>query len=360
MEIQEKIRLRRASLMRQLLITFLAVILAFIIGAVILVLSGTNPLLAYKALFLGSFGNLYHFSETLVSSTPLIFTGLAIAFAFRCGLFNIGVEGQLIMGSLAAGYVGYAIVGLPRLIHLPLVILVGSLVGGLWAAVPGFLKGKLGIHEVITSIMMNYIALYLAQYFVEGPLKVPGNNSSLPFILGTAQLAKIPNMFRLHTGLFIALVVAFLIYILLWKTIRGYEIRAVGSNQFAAQYGGISVSKNIILAMFISGVLAGLAGAVQVAGVNLAFFSPFGFSGYGFDGIAVALMGNNHPVGIVLSAILFGGLAHGSMLMQSQAEVSKQIIGVVQATIIFFIAADGIISSLLDWRRKGGVKHGSQ
>lgn len=244
----------------------------------------------FTAIWEGTFGKKANLIEMFVALTPLIFTGIAHAVAFRTGLFNIGVEGQFIMGMLAAAIIGL-IPGLPAIIHVPLVLVGGIVFGAIWAAIPGYLKAKTGTNEVVNTIMMNFIALNVSNYFVKGPIHKEGTASSMT-ILDSAKLYRFlgPSQ-RLNIGIFIAILVVFLIYFLLWKTTIGYEIRAVGLNMYAAEYGGINPKKNIILAMVISGAIAGLGGAVHVAGTVHKAHQLIGFTNYGFDGIAVALLG---------------------------------------------------------------------
>ena len=330
--------------LKEIAYPLVAILISFIVGGILVYSFGKNPMVAYTALFKGSLGDLNKFGETLVTVTPLILTGLAIAFAFRCGLFNIGVEGQFIMGSVAAVWAGWAFTGLPAILHVVLTLLVGALAGGMWAAIVGWLKAKVGSHEVINGIMMNYIAMYTSNFLVMGALNVPEKAYSVA-IADTAKLWRFSQAFpqfknsRLHLGIILALVVAVAAYYLLNKTVRGYEIRAVGFNPHAAEYGGISVKKNIILAMVISGLFAGFAGAIMATGVQYRVNNLFGFTGYGLDGIAVALVGNNHPIGVILSAFLFGVLQKGGPLMQIQG-IPKEVVGIIQGIIILFVAAN--------------------
>jgi len=333
-----------------------AILLGFIVGSVIMLFIGKNPLTAYSALLFGAFGDLNRIANTLARATPLIFTGLAVAFAFRCGLFNIGVEGQLLIGALSAAYVGTALVGLPVFVHLPLTILAAMLAAAVWGAIPGVLKAKRGVHEVINTIMMNFIAFAIVAFTITGPLKAPGDIPQSSEVLESAQLIRLSSIAdwstsRLNAGILIALAVCVIIYFLLWKTTIGYEIRAVGLNLFAAEYGGISVKRNIVLAMAISGALAGLAGAERVLGFHGTYI--LGFSpGYGFEGIAVALLGKNHPVGVILAAILFGSLSSGGRWMSFETGVPTDIVTVLQAVIIFFVAAEGIVKTVFKYRKK--------
>lgn len=338
----------------------IAILLSFIVGGIIVAAFGSDPIVAYKAMFKGSLGSWSNFGETLVSVTPLILTGLAIAFAFRCGLFNIGAEGQFIMGSVTAAWAGWAFNGMPAILHVPIVLLSGALAGGIWAGIVGWLKAKVGSHEVINSIMMNYIAMYFSNFIVMNLLNEPTKAFSYP-IADTAKLYRFADTItifkgsRVHVGIIIALIVAVFAYYLLNKTIRGYEIRAVGFSPFAAEYGGINVPRNVILAMFISGMFAGLAGAIMVTGIQFRVNNLFGFTGYGFDGIAVALVGNNHPIGVILSAFLFGVLQKGGPMMQLQG-VPKEVVGIIQGIIILFVAVNFIKVMIENYTEKKNSK----
>ncbi|MBO9370918.1 MAG: ABC transporter permease [Chloroflexi bacterium] len=336
-----------------------------------LLTAGASIVKAYGAFLEGAFGNparilaglqiwletgdsarllraIYPITEGLRLATPYIFAGLAVALGFRCGLFNIGAEGQYFIGGLASVYVGYAVTGLPWFIHLPLALAAGMLGGAFWASIAGFLKARTGAHEVINTIMLNYIAYRLADYLLQvgGPMSRPGDFRPVsPEIQPTAHLPQFfPNdlAIRLNTGLLLALLAVWFVYWLLFKTTVGFEIRAVGANPRAARTAGISVARNIVLAMALSGGLAGLAGAHDILGV-LHFMPNAFFSGYGFDSIALALLGKSHPVGVLLAALLFGFLRAGAQRMQGVAHVPIDIISILQALIIIFIAAPEII-----------------
>jgi len=326
----------------------LGVLLAFIAGAVFLWVFGESPADAYGALFKGAFSSKRYFAETLLSTTPLIFGGLAVALGFRCGLFNMGVEGQIVLGGMAAAYVGYAW-ELPLLIHLPLALLAGAVAGGIWGAIPGYLKAKHRIHEVITTIMLNYIVFQVAAYMIAvgGPMKADNELPVSPDVLPTAQLARIWEGTRLSGGIFIALIFAVLVWVFLFKTRLGYKMRAVGLNSSAAEFAGIKPGRMMVWAMFLSGALGGLAGAVEVLGVHYKFYSTFS-PGYGWDAIAVALLGLNHPVGVVASAFLFGVLRSGSITMQAIAQISKDIVLILSALIIFFTATNQTLRPILE------------
>jgi ABC-type uncharacterized transport system permease subunit len=326
----------------------LGVLLAFVAGALFLLVFQEDPVEAYRALFKGAFGSKRYVAETLLSMTPLVFGGLAVALGFRCGLFNMGVEGQIVLGGMAAAYIGYAW-DLPRVIHLPLAILGGALAGGVWGAIPGYLKARHKIHEVITTIMLNYIVFQIAAYMIAvgGPMKADNELPVSPDILPTAQLVRIWEGTRMSAGIFIALVTAVVVWFFLFKTRLGYKMRAVGFNPSAAEYAGIKPGRMMVLAMLFSGALGGIAGAVEVLGVHYKFYATFS-PGYGWDAIAVALLGLLHPVGVVASAFLFGVLRSGSITMQALAQISKDIVLVLTALIIFFTATNTTLRPFLE------------
>lgn len=341
----------------------LAIMVALLVGVLVIHWFGKNPWQAYRYLINGAFGSWTSFGETLVYVSPLILTGLSIAVAFRCGLFNIGAEGQYIMGMMGAAWMGAAFSGLPPLLHIPLTMLTGALAGALWGAFPGFFKAKFGAHEVISTIMLNYTALHLAGFLVNRVLIAPPGTSPVTRIISdSAKLTRLLPPSRAHAGIFVALGFLAIIYLFLWKTKWGYEIRAVGFNKEAARYAGMNVTRNIVLAMVVSGGLAGLSGALQIQGLQYRFVDLFGFPGYGFDGIAVALLGNNHPLGVLGGAILFGAMNCGALQMQSLAGIPKYLIGVMQAMIILFIGADYLLKKWKPQRNRaarnqtGGVQ----
>lgn len=332
-----------------------AVVLALLIGAILLVVSGANPIQAYGALLKGAFGSPVAIQRTLEKATPLVFAGLAVAFAFKAGLFNIGAQGQLLIGAIVAAWAGYAIEGLPAIIHAPLALLLGGLAGALYGAIPGALKVYTGAHEVIVTIMLNYVAINLTDYLADGPLKdmSPGNIvARTPKILPSAE---IPMVGHVPLGFVIAVIAAVVVWWILWRTTLGYEIRTVGLNASAAQYAGIRVARLIILAMVISGFLAGLGGGVESLGI-VGRFQPGFNAGLGFDGITVALLGKTHPFGTIPAAILLGAMRAGSSQMQFSADVAKEITDVITAFILFFVAADVIVRKLLRMRSTDDTK----
>jgi general nucleoside transport system permease protein len=382
---------------RSLVVPVLSVVTALIIGGFVIVLSDpdfwatlpTDPVGAivaglgsvvasYQALFTGSIGSpteimsaitsgdakeiqtaLQPISETLLSATPLIFTGLAVAVGFRAGLFNIGAEGQLYIGAIFAVWVGFSFQGLPMIIHLPLAILAGMLGGALWGWVPGFLKAKTGAHEVIVTIMMNYISYQVVMLVLktEG-FQRPGRDDPISQnVLPSATLPPLIEGLRVHWGFILALVAAAAVSWLLFRSTKGFEFRAVGLNPGAAKYAGINISRTIILAMVVSGALAGLAGTVEMLGTS-GKLTP-GFSpGYGFDAIAIALIGGSRPSGVVAAAILFGALRAGSTPMQAATGTPIDLVVVIQALVIMFVAAPALVRAI--WRIKGGKVTGTE
>jgi ABC-type uncharacterized transport system permease subunit len=348
------------SALDAMLIPSLAIFTAVVLGGIIIASVKGNPFLAYYGLIQGSFGSAKALSETAVWATPYIFAGLAVALAFKGGLFNIGAEGQLAVGAVFAALIGYALPewlgrDIPTIIHLPLAILVGMLMGALWAAIVGFLKAYTGGHEVINTIMMNYIALNTISFLLNGPMKDPNPNNvtaRTPLIAESARIPVIFNGLRIHWGFVLALLVAYLVWWLLNKTTLGFEIRTVGANPDAAKYAGINVKRIIILTMALSGMLAGLAGTIEVTGLN--YRHELGFSiGYGFDAIAIALLGRSHPLGVVLAAILFAAMRNGATRMQFLTQMPVDLISMLQALILLFVAADAIIRYIYRIKAQG-------
>ena len=339
-----------------IIIPVLAAFLGLIAGAIIMLLGNYDPIKGYQALTEGVFGRPKAIGETVRAMSPLILAGLAVAFAFRTGLFNIGVEGQLLVGWLASVWVGVAF-DLPKVIHLPLAIAAAAIAGGLWGIVPGYLKARFKVHEVIVTIMMNYIALYVTSALIKTYLYA-GNEKSFKInesaSLTSPFLASITENSRLHYGIFIALIAAFIMWFILEKTAKGYELRSVGINQHASLYAGMNVSRNIVLSMAISGAFAGVAGAMEGLGTfqNMTVLSAF--TGTGFDGIAVALLGANTAVGVVFAAALFGGLKTAAPQMNFEANVPSELVEIIIALIIFFVASSYLIRWVLARLSKEG------
>jgi general nucleoside transport system permease protein len=336
-----------------------SVLLAFVVGGIIVGITGGNPFLAYQALICGGFGlfcyggepSVLQLSNTLVFVTPLIMAGIAVALPFRAGMFNIGAEGQLIMGAICAAVVGIHMGGLPGILLVPLVLIAGAIGGAIWGGLVGVLKATTGAHEVVTTIMLNFVAQWFLRFLIIGGPMQETSSKSAPI----AASARLPTFFphdntvifglpgsvyRAHTGLIVALLAAGVFAFLLWRTALGYEIRAVGQSQRAARYAGISVRQTLIVTMLIAGAFAGLAGAVQISGVDHNLTDQYFTDTTGFDAIAVALLGLNSAVGIIFAAILFGGLHAGGSVMQSDAGVSGNLVFVLEALILFSIAAN--------------------
>ncbi len=335
-----------------LLSSLLAVAIALAAGGVVIALSGDNPVPAYQALFEGAFGGERAIAETLVMATPLILGGLAFAVAARAGLFNIGIEGQMVMGGLAAGLTAAADTGLPAIIHLPLALLAGTIAGGIWGFIPGILKAKTGAHEVITTIMLNYIAYRIITVVIgreDLPLVNPALQATQP-ALEAAELPKLLPGTRLHAGFIIAIIAAIVIWYLLYRTVFGYKLRTVGLSAGAAAYAGVSWGRTIATAMLISGLLAGLGEAIDTLGLHGRFYNVA--IGLGFTSIAVGLVGRNQPFGVVLSGLLFGALAAGATKMQNTAGISRDIVYVLLGFVIFSVSALAAVQQFRSARRQ--------
>jgi ABC-type uncharacterized transport system permease subunit len=354
-----------------------SVVLAFVIGGVIVAVTGSDPLVAYSGLLCGGFGiscsqgenPALQISNTIVLLTPLVMTGVAVALPFRANLFNIGAEGQLLAGAMACTAIGIKFASWPAPILLPMVLIGGMVAGALWAGVAGVLKATVGAHEVVTTIMMNYVAQWLLRYLIiGGPLQLASGTSKSSPIGAGAQLATIlPNdnsliifglpssVYRVHTGLFIALIAVAVFAVLLWRTTLGYEIRAVGQSPRAARYAGVNVPRTIIVTMLIAGAFSGLAGAIQIAGVDHNLTDKYFSDTTGFDAIAVALLGLGSAFGIVLASLLFGALHAGGAVMQADAGISSNLVLVLQALILFSIAGNflRLITARLPFIRGG-------
>lgn len=338
---------------------FLAVVFGLFAGLLVTMIAGENPWFVLKVLAQSAFGSPYDIGMTLFYSTPLIFTGLSVAIAFHAGLFNIGAEGQLVMGALATAAVGMLVPGLPGLIA-PLVGLLFAFAGGaFWGFIPGWLRAKRGSHEVIITIMLNFVAAGLASYIVLYLLKNPATQNPETAPIGEGYLLPVMEWFGgapVSAAFFIALVAALGVWILLWKTVLGYELRAVGQNETAARDAGIRVDRMRILAMTLAGGLAGLVGVGEVLGNAHKF--KLGFSPeYGFIGIAVALLGRNRPLGVVLAALLFGALHKGTGDLDFETEnVTRDLALILQALVILSVTADGLWAWIRRMKKKEEMK----
>jgi general nucleoside transport system permease protein len=340
-----------AGALGPLVFPLIAILFSFAIGAVIVLVTGNNPIAVYAALIEGAVGDPLALGRTLLYTTPLIFTGLAVAVAFRAGLFNIGGEGQLYLGAITAAWLGVSL-GFLGPIAIPIVLAASVLAGFLWGAIPGVLKAYFGAHEVITTIMLNYVGIYLAYYIAQYPLRQPGP------IPGTAPIdyaVRIPTLGtalgRANYGFFIAILAAVVVYLLLWRTRRGFELRAVGLSPGAANYAGMRLGLNTVLALAIGGSLAGLGGGVEIFGVYGNMDVPW-VSNLGFNGIGVALLGRNHPVGVVLGALLFGALTSGAQEMEFATDVPLQLADVLVAVILLLVTATKLVELIVGKRAR--------
>ena len=344
-------RLRRAA--QSGLFTALAVFTALLVGAVVIVLSDDSRSFgaaydAYKALFESSLGSTAALDRTLVEATPLLFAGLSVALAFRAGLFNIGAAGQLIVGACAAGWVGFTL-DLPDVVHLPLALVAGAAGGMAWAAIAGFLKAKTGAHEVISTIMLNFVALRLLEWFLStDEFQRTGRNDPISKIVReSARLPELPGPLG-HLGLPLAVAAAAGVWWVLARSTVGFRMRAVGANPHAARTAGMSVGATYVLSMALAGALAGLAGTSNLLGRPSFSLTPGFYRQIGFDAIALALLGRSKPAGVVGAAFLFGALRAGSTGMQASTQTPVDIIVVIQALIIAFVAAPRVVEAI--WR----------
>ena len=337
------------------LLPIFAALAALAFGALMLLILGANPFEAFSALVDGAFGSTNALADTVVKATPLLLIGLGICISFRGNVINLGGEGQMIIGALAATALGLAFPDWPGSLIIPLAMLAGFLGGAIWGGIPGALKAYFNASELLSTIMMNAIAVQLMNFLLSGPMIDPVQASKASKIPQTARLAKafdLPRLVptRLHLGALIAVVLAFLVYILLWRTTLGYRIRAVGQNPHASRYAGINVKKQIVLALFLSGAFAGLAGAIQVFGVNHRMItdgSATGFTGSaGFNGIVAALFGQLHPLGTIPAAFLFGALLVGANKLQRAVQVPSALITALNGLVVIFVVSSDI------WRRR--------
>lgn len=347
-------KFRGAQLVDALLPVF-AMIAAMAIGAIILLGLGANPIRAYAALFEGAFGSTNAIAETAVKAVPLLLVGLGICIAFRANVTNIGGEGQMIVGALLATWLGLSLPNLPGLVMAPLALLTGFIGGAFWGGIPGALKAYFNVNEILSTVMMNAIAVQLMNFLLRGPMIDPAQAELASQIPQTARLPvayHLPrlNPTRLHLGALIAMALAVLVYILLWRTTLGYRIRAVGYNPHASRYGGIHVEQHIIVALLLSGAFAGLAGAIQVYGLNYRMItdgSATGFTGSaGFNGIVAALFGQLHPLGTIPAAFFFGALLVGANRLQRAMQVPSAFIIALNGLVVIFVVSSEI------WRRK--------
>lgn len=339
-----------------------AVLTAVVVGSLVMLLAGSNPITAYAALLDGAVGSGPAVARSIARATPYIMAALAVVFGFKAGLFNIGAEGQLLVGALAAAWVGTfsGLAGLPTLVVVPLLLVAGALGGLGWGAIPGVLKARTGAHEVIVTIMLNAVALRLVDWVItsRAPRILLDTTASVPHTVPISDSARMPSLWpgtALHVGFLLALLLCFAVWFVLQRTTLGFEIRTVGANPSAALYAGMSVGRTIVVVMAVCGALAGVAGAGEVSGGPAGYLNPGLLSGIGFDSIAIALLARANPFAVIPAALLWGALLSGAPTMQLQADVSLDIVRVVQALIILFVAADAIIRWLFRIRRARGT-----
>lgn len=328
--------------MIKILVPILSIVCSFLVGAILIACIGGNPIEAYFYLFKGAFGTSANIGETVIKAVPLIFTGLAATFAYRCGVFNLGIEGQFVMGAVVSIWLSTSLAGIPAILQLIISLTCGAIVGGMWAMIPGILKITRGLNEMIVSIMLNYIAILFMGYLYSGPLR----EGSVPqTAVVTAKLGKILEGSRVHIGILIALLIAAIVYYFLFYTASGFKLRCVGLNSTAAQYNGFPVKKLMVLSFVISGMIAGLGGSVELHGTQYRLMAGFG-DGYGFDGVAIALIGQLNPVGTVLVAYLFAVLRKGATTMQVGTGMPTSVIDIIQALVIVFAVAGSAFINL--------------
>ena len=339
------------------LLPLLAVPVAFLIGAIMLAALGANPIESYGALLQGAFGDKSGITQTLVKATPLLLVGLGVCIAFRGGVINIGGEGQIIAGALAATAFSIGFKDMPGWFLLPMSMILGALAGAVWGGIPGVLKARLGVNEILSTVMMNAIAVQLSNFLLRGPMIDPKEVEQGTRIAQSALLPKSVWLTRLvpqtllHSGAILAVILAVVVYIFLWRTTIGYRIRAVGQNLDAAKYAGIKVPYYQALALILGGAFAGLAGSVEVMGVQHRMMENLA-SGYGFSGIVAALFGSLHPLGTIPASILFGGLLVGADKMQRAVQVPSSLIDTLLGLVVLFVVGSQIWSRLRTRRRE--------
>lgn len=337
---------RLNSLLR-MVTPLLAIVFSILIGSIVIGMVGVNPIYAYRHLWYGAFGTINNVAETLVKTTPILIAGIGLSISFRTNLTNIGAEGQMILGAIAATLVAFRLPGLPTVLAVMLTVLAGFAGGALYGAFPGYLKAKFGTSEIISTIMLNYIAVSFLGFLLDGPMKEPGgyfpqtalvpvNTELFRFIAGT----------RLHVGFIIALLLIPAYYILMFRLPIGFKIRAVGLNPNAARYAGMKVKKYIVLAMALSGGLAGIAGMSEIFGIHHRLYNGF-TAGYGFDAVAIALLGGLHPIGVPLAALFFGALRVGANAMQNAVQIPVAVTYIIQGVSVLFILTEGIMRQKL-------------
>lgn len=360
---ENKLVKKKSFLSETAIFSIASIVLGLLVGAIALVLSGNNPITVYGALIDGVIGKPKYIAWTIIRATPLILTGLSIAFAFKTGLFNIGAEGQFIIGALVATLVG-AGVELPAFIHIPLTLISAAVAGAIWGGIAGYLKSKFGINVVIANIMLNWIAFYFSNYMISETWLKRENSETSVLINDSATIdidwltSLVGPATRVNWGIIISIILVIIIAFILAKTTLGFELRSVGYNKYASEYAGINVNKSMLQSMAIAGAIAAIAGAIQVMGVSQSITILGGQEGYGFDGIAVSLIANNNPIAVIFSGLLFGALKYGGTKMQSIGAPSE-VVNIIIGSIVYFIALSNAIRILykkimIKGRKKGG------
>lgn len=338
-------------------LTLIAILIGFAVGAIFLVVTGISPLTAYDKLFSSVFGKTKSMAYAVVYATPLIFTGLSVAFSFRTGVFNIGAEGQFVVGSMAACIVGI-LVNAPAVILVPLCFLAAIIAGAIWGIIVGFLKVKWGINEVLSMIMFNWLAFYLSNYCTEISIIHSDGNSEATKNVQEAARILLPQSMRdklapsSNYGILLAIIAVIIIYLIIEKTILGYQLKAVGFNKSAAEYGGIPVGGSILTAMAISGALAGIGGATQVLGMGERISLFAGQEGFGFQGISVALIGASNPIGVFFAGLFYGALKYGGSKL-NLIQAPSEIIDIIMGTVVFFIAISHVFRFHIKTKKEG-------
>ncbi|MDX9956913.1 MAG: ABC transporter permease [Spirochaetia bacterium] len=342
-------------------IPFLGVISALLISAIILLFLKTNPVVAYAAMFQGAFGSINGWSQSLVKATPLLLVGLGVCIAFRASVINVGGEGQIILGALAGTWFALTFPDLPRFVLIPGCMTAGFLAGAFWGLIPGFLKARYKVNEILSTIMMNSIALQFMNYLLQGPMMDPEGIAAGTFLAQSARLppnswlARLIPRTMLHSGVYVALIFAILVYVFLWRTTIGYQIRAVGLNPRASRYSGINVPFNQMLSLTIAGGLSGLAGVIEVMGVHRRILEGL-TGGYGFTGIVAALLGSLHPLGIIPASVLFGGLLVGANTMQRAVQIPAALINAILGLIVLFVSGSALwIHQIMKKRKTAAI-----
>jgi general nucleoside transport system permease protein len=337
--IKQTIRKIVYETLSQLLNYLIILALGLAVGAVVMLLSGKDPITAYAALWKGAFGNWYKLADTLDRSTVLILAGLAAAVAFRTSVFNLGLEGQLYIGAMAAAIIGFEVTGLPKIVHVTLCLVAGIVAGGLWTLPVTYLRQRWNIPVMVPSLMLNYIAILFTEYLVSFPFRDPtAPMAGTPVLESSARLPKFIQGSTINIGFIIAIVIAILVYWFMFKTKMGYEFRIVGFNPSFAASSGMPVKRSVFFSMLISGALVGLGGACMITGFFGRFLSSFS-AGYGWDGMMISLLAQNHPLGVLPASVFYAALANGALTMQSQTGVSQQVVGMVKGAIMFFVTA---------------------